>query len=319
MPFTKTTEILKDASDKKYAVGAFNLCGLDQSPALIREAEKIGSSILITIPAVIEPYVDFGDLGVVTKFAAELSSIPVGLHLSHGMDIETVQRAIASGFTSVMFDGSKLPLEENIKQTKIAVDIGHTNGVAVEGELGALGTSSDLMTDPELAERYVRETGVDILAIAIGNAHGYYKGTPKLDFQRLEAIKKAISFRDDVYLTLHGGTGIPEADMKKAVAGGITKICIYTEMCGMGKDRALEYLARTPDYSGNYDVPELIKRITGGFVDIAREFMIMFGSASKFESGSSTVFPDSKPNLRPEDLKKIVTNVVNALAKEQDS
>lgn len=281
MPFTSTIAILRDARDRKYAVGAFNLCSLDQTTAIINEAEKIGSPLLITIPGVIEPYVEFGGLGKITRHAAERVSVPVGLHLSHGMDFEAVQRAIDAGFTSVMFDGSKLPFEENIKLTKEAVRMGHDRGVAVEGELGSLGDSADLMTDPDLAAQYVEETGVDILAVAIGNAHGFYKGTPKLDFDRLAGIRNAITSKKEVFITLHGGTGIPEHDMKRSITEGITKICIYTEMCNASKNNALAYLAKHPEYAGNYDVPNLIKEISAGFSKVALDFMEMFGSKGR--------------------------------------
>ncbi len=308
MSFTDTREILQDAADRRYAVGAFNICSLDQSSALINMAVSIGSAILVTIPAVIEPYVDFAELGAVTKCAAEKASVPVGLHLSHGTDFGSVERAIDAGFTSVMFDGSKLPLEENIRLTREAVRMGHSRNVAVEGELGSLGGSADMMTDPDSASQYVKETDIDILAVAIGNAHGFYKGTPKLDFERLVHIRNAISSRKNVFLTLHGGTGIPDHDMKMAISEGITKICIYTEMCNAGKNNAMAYLAGNPEYQGNYDVPELIKGISSGFADTARSFMEIFSSKGK--SGGSGVSTDQ---LDIEEIKSIIHAVINNL------
>ena len=312
MPYSNSIDILRTARDNRFAVGAFNVCSLDQTRDLIKLAEGEGSSILITIPGIIEPYLDFGELTTVTRYLGELCTVPVGLHLSHGMDLATVERAVDEGFTSVMFDGSKLPLEENISMTRQAVDIGHNKGVAVEGELGSLGGSEDLMTDPEVAERYVKETNIDILAVAIGNAHGFYKGTPKLDYTRLGKIKDALKFKKDIFLTLHGGTGIPDDDMKKAISGGITKICIYTEMCNESKENAMDYLARNPEYAGNFDLPELFKIIAAGSSKITKQFMDIFGSSGKYKF-QQTDRGINNIGINEEEVRMITKKVVEAM------
>ena len=294
MPFVKTLDILKKCSDEQFAVGAFNINGLDQPQALIKRAEELKSPLLITLPGVIEPYVDMQQLGAVTRLAAEKASVPVGLHLSHGMDLGVFERALKAGFTSVMFDGSKLPYEENVRRTKEAAVMGHSYGAAVEGELGALpgaseggasvAATADMMTDPALAKDYVERTGVDILAVAIGNAHGFYKGKPSLDFHRLEQIRYGL-MKYDVYLTLHGGTGIPEDHVRRAIGMGIVKICIYTEMCGEGKKNAKKYLEEKPDYQGNFDVPDLISEINRGFADAMEASVRMFLSTGRVHPG----------------------------------
>lgn len=312
MSYSNSIDILRTARDKGFAVGAFNVCSLDQTRGLIKLAEEAGSSILITIPGVMEPYLDFGELAEITRYLGELCTVPVGLHLSHGMNLAIVERAVDEGFTSVMFDGSGLTLEENIKMTRQAVEIGHNKGVAVEGELGALGDSEDMMTDPEMAGTYVKETGIDILAVAIGNAHGFYKGTPKLDFGRLDRIRGSLRFKKDIFLTLHGGTGIPDNDMKKAISGGITKICIYTEMCNAGKENAMDYLARTPEYSGNFDLPDLFKAIVSGSSAIAKHFMDIFGSTGKFRFNQGDR-KQSDAGLNKEDIEIITEKVIKAL------
>ncbi len=296
MPFVKTLDILNKCEREQFAVGAFNVNGLDQVQALIKRAGELKSPILITLPGVIEPYVDLAQIGAVTRLAAEKAEIPVGLHLSHGMDLGVFERALKAGFTSVMFDGSKLAYEENVKQTKIAAEMGHSYGAAVEGELGALPGASeggaavaagdDMMTDPALAKDYVERTGVDILAVAIGNAHGLYKGKPSLDFQRLEQIHYGL-MKYDVYLTLHGGTGIPEDHVRRAIGMGIVKICIYTEMCVEGKNNAKEYVEQKPDYQGNFDIPELIGAINKGFMDAAEQSMKMFLSTGRVHTGEN--------------------------------
>jgi len=313
LSYSSSIDILRAARDRGFSVGAFNVCSLDQTRGLIKIAEEIGSSILITIPGVIEPYLDFGELAKITKYLGELCTVPVGLHLSHGMDLDTVERAVDEGFTSVMFDGSRLPLEENIKKTSEAVKIGHSRGAAVEGELGALGGSEDLMTDPEMAERYVKETNIDILAVAIGNAHGFYKGTPKLDFERLEKIRDALKFKKDIFLTLHGGTGIPDDDMKKAVSNGITKICIYTEMCNESKNDAMDYLARNPEYMGNFDLPDLFKKMVSGSSRIAKHFMDVFGSTGKYRFQQENIQINDIVELDQEDIEMITKKVLQAL------
>ena len=293
MALVNTMDILRSCKTHKYAVGAFNINSLDQPKALIDRAGRLASPIMLVIPGIIEKYVDFDDFSAVAARAARHSEAPVALHLSHGTDLEQVRRACEAGFTSAMFDGSKLPFEENIAQTKLAVEIGHEHGCAVEGELGAIGSSfasvAESLTDPMLAKEFVSRTGVDILAVSIGNAHGFYKGAPKLDFAQLEAIEKALSGNSaECCLTLHGGTGIPPGDIKRAIALGITKICIYTEMCAEGKIRAKGYIDGHPEYAGNYDVPELLAALTGGFADVMQSCAEAFMSVGRADAVACT-------------------------------
>lgn len=284
MAIVKTKELLKRAQEGKYALGAFNINSLDQPRALIQRAAELKSPLIMVVPGIIEPYVPFDEFVAVTTFAAKKYDVPVGIHLSHGGDLTICERALSAGFTSVMYDGSKLSYEENVKNTKLAVDMGHLYQADVEGELGALGSSfadvSESMTDPKLARDYVDQTKVDILAVSIGNAHGFYKGTPKVDLNRLKDIRNALE-GTECFLTLHGGTGIPEETVKESIAEGITKICIYTEMCNVGKNNAIKYCQENPQYKGNYDVPELLKSVSNGFADAAQECMEMFLSTGK--------------------------------------
>lgn len=284
MPLCKTLEILQDCERRGYAVGAFNINGLDQPQHLIKQAEKLGSPIIMVEPGVMEPYVNFEDFALVTARAAKKANVPVGIHLSHGLDLEQVERACKAGFTSVMYDGSKLPYEENVRNTRIAVEIGHKFGAAVEGELGALGSSfvdiKETMTDPDQARDFVARTGIDILAVSVGNAHGFYKGTPQLDFQRLAEIRRALTAYN-CYLTLHGGTGIPADHIQRSIQLGISKVCIYTEMCHVGKKNVKEYIQQNPEYKGNFDIPEMIKSVMDGFASAEAECMDMFLSTGK--------------------------------------
>ena len=300
MAFVKTLDILKHCAAEKYIVGAFNLNGLDQPEALIKRAEELGAPLLITEPGVIEPYVSFEQMAEVTRLAARNRHVPVGLHLSHG-DFGAVERAAKAGFTSVMYDGSKLDYEENIRTTREAVKLGHSYGVAVEGELGALAAAAaggaalapttDTMTDPMLAKDYVKRTGVDILAVSIGNAHGLYRGKPSLDFQRLEQIYSELK-PQDVYLTLHGGTGIPEDHIKRSMGMGIVKVCIYTDMCVAGKKNAKEYVKQKPDYQGNFDICDMIGEINKGFVDAMEVCMRTFSGVGRIRGNEAMLSAD---------------------------
>ncbi len=287
MPLVKTTDMLAACLKGKYAVGAFNINGLDQPKALIEAAEKIKSPLIVVEPGVIEKYVNFEDFALVTRRAARDAGVPVSIHLSHGLSLEQCERAVLAGFTSVMYDGSKLSFEENIENTKKAVEFGHKHGCAVEGELGALGSSfvdiTETMTDPEKAREFVERTGVDILAVSIGNSHGFYKGTPHLDFERLAEIRKAIE-PYPCYLTLHGGSGISEDHFKKAIAEGIVKVCIYTEMCSEGRANAIRWYAEHPDYTGNYDTCDMTAEILKGFVAYETKCAEMFESAGRDET-----------------------------------
>jgi len=284
MPLVRTQDLLRDCAARKYAVGAFNCNSLDQPKALIAKAEELQAPLIIVEPGVIEPYVDFNDFAMVTARAAKDASVPVSIHLSHGLDIEQFERACKAGFNSVMYDGSKFPFEENVEKTRAAVEIGHKYGAAVEGELGALGSSfvdiSETMTDPEKAREFVGKTGVDILAVSIGNSHGFYKGTPHLDFERLAKIREAIADFDCV-LTLHGGSGISAEHFARAIEEGMTKICIYTEMCSIARQNAVKWYEDNPKYTGNYDTCEMIKATLAGFQQYEEECIKMFGSAGK--------------------------------------
>lgn len=315
MPVVSTLDILREARAGKYGVGAYNVLSLDQAASIIRLSDKMKAPVLITVPAVLEQYASFSDIGAVVREVAGKASIPVGIHLSHGKDLATLKRCIDAGFTSVMIDGSSLPFGDNVKLTSEGVQLCHKSGVACEGELGAVGSTTgevkSTMTDPEEARRYVEATGVDIFAVSIGNAHGFYKGVPKLDFTRFNQIKDALSHKSNVYFTLHGGTGISPDDLKKLIAQGCPKICIYTEMCGVGKEKAFDYLARHPEYGGTVDVPELFKAILGGFLEVVKEDIEIFGSANKVTQNPQ---PLSSGSINAGTIEEIVKKVMQGLS-----
>ena len=239
------------AETGNYALGMFNIISLEYAEAVVRAAERVNLPVILGFPEAFFKYHDVEMMGPMLVRFAECAKVPCVVHIDHGVDYHLLMKAIKYGFTSIMFDGSALPHDENIQQTAEIVKVAHAFGVSVEGEIGYLGfeegadedptakTSLDRvnalhLTNPEEARHFAEVTGVDALAIAIGNMHGHYRGEPKLDFERLEAIKKATPCA----LVLHGGSGISDADFVKAIRRGIRKVNIYTAM----NDYALKFL-----------------------------------------------------------------------------
>lgn len=231
---TSTKEILAAAQLRKYAVAAFNVYNLETLQAAIRVAEKENHPVIIALGERYFDTVDVEGFAALTKALAEKASIPVALHLDHAYQKESIVRAIDCGFTSVMYDGSKFSLEENIQYTKEIVEIAHKAGVSVEAEIGSVarGDFSDeeegegTLTDPVSAKKFVDETGVDFLAASIGTVHGMYKGEPNINLGLLEEIQHAVQ----IPLVLHGGSGTPDSIMTQAVAKGICKVNVNTEV-----------------------------------------------------------------------------------------
>lgn len=224
--------MIKKAREGGYAVPAFNAENMEMVQAIISAAEQAKSPVMIqtTMPTV--KYITEPLAHAMVQTAAEAAGVPVALHLDHCTSFDGVMRALRYGYTSVMFDGSKLPFEENAKLTKAVVDAARPMGVTVEAELGTVGGKEDnvsagiIYTDVGEAKKFAEYTGVDILAIAIGTAHGFYKGEPKLDFDRIAAIRNTI----DAPLVLHGGSGVPTESVKKAISLGMSKVNFATEL-----------------------------------------------------------------------------------------
>jgi fructose-bisphosphate aldolase, class II len=230
-------ELYAKAREGKYAIGAFNTSMLEVSRAIIMAAQELKAPVIIETS---EGEIDFLTPEIAAaevKALAEQVDVPVVLHVDHGKHYELIEKAIRSGYTSVHVDGSSLPYEENAELTKHVVELAHRNNLLVEGEIGHIAGASeahdqeikiprDTLTEPDEARRFVKETGVDVLAVAIGNIHGVYKNTPNLDFLRLKRIAAGV----DTYFSLHGGSGIPEVQIKKAISLGITKINVSTEL-----------------------------------------------------------------------------------------
>lgn len=242
-------EILDDAHKNGYAVGAFNVVNMEMLQAVVNAAEEEKAPVFVQTTEGALSYAGYEYLSAMITYAANSVSVPVAFHLDHGGSFETAVRCIRNGWTSVMIDGSHFPLEGNIEVTKKVVEAAHFCGVSVEAELGRLGGIEDnisvdekdaMFTDPKEARRFVDETGVDYLAIAIGTAHGKYKGTPKLDFDRLDTIKKDLNMP----IVLHGASGVGSDDIKKAVSLGVNKINIDTELRCAYTDEIREIFAK---------------------------------------------------------------------------
>lgn len=234
MGFASFGSWLRDGLNRGYAVAQININNLEFVQAIIEAAEEEKAPVILGASEGALKYMGIDYATAICRAAAERATVPVMLHLDHGPNLEWVLKAIRYGFSSVMIDASHLPLEDNIALTKTVVELCHPLGIEVEAELGRItGTDDDLTVDERLATlcppadalQFVEETHVDALAAAVGSAHGHYKGTPQLDFERLAEIREATG----VPLVLHGGSGIPDGDVQKAIGLGIAKMNINTD------------------------------------------------------------------------------------------
>ena len=227
--------LLSAAYHSQSAVAALNFYNAETLLAHVRAANSACASIILQTTESTINYLGLGLIVAMARAAADQMEKPVALHLDHGGSYELAARCIEAGYTSVMFDGSILSFSENCGQTRRVVELAHAHGVSVEGELGHVAHNDEATTDDmagfytraEDASRFVAETGVDALAVAIGTAHGFYKGEVRLDFDRLTQIREAVG---ETALVLHGGSGVPEELLRQAIAHGISKINFGTEL-----------------------------------------------------------------------------------------
>ena len=235
-------EVLKKAQNEKYAVGLFNTTDTDMLQAVIEAAEESNSPVILGTAEVLLPY---GELKLIVPSviaAAKRAKVPVVVHYDHGLTFDRCIEALKLGFSSIMFDGSAKPYEQNIAETREMVKIAHAFGATVEGEIGHVGEAAkednlltDMYTTPEEAKAYLDATGVDALAVAIGSAHGVYKKKPMLNIERLKEISGEVK----VPLVLHGGSGLSDDDFKNTIRNGIAKVNIFTDLCLAG-ERAMK-------------------------------------------------------------------------------
>ena len=255
MAYVTTKELLADAVSHRYAVGAFNCENLEMAMAIVAAGEACRAPLIIqTTPSTVN-YASVGLFAAMVRELAENAKIPVALHLDHGSSYELCEAALDAGYSSVMIDGSKESLEDNIALTKRVVSLASEKGIPVEAELGTVGGKEDstfssgtAYTDPDDALRFVRETGCSSLAVGIGTAHGIYKGTPVLDTGRLSLIKdKLVSAGCELPLVLHGASGLSEKAIRECIARGIAKVNFATELRQAYTEGVKEYLLSDPD------------------------------------------------------------------------
>lgn len=234
MALVTTKQLLLDAQKGGYAVGAFNVENMEMVQAVVAAAEELSSPVIMqTTPSTVK-YANLNYFYENVKVAAQESSVPVVIHLDHGNSFELAMQAYRTGYTSIMIDGSHEGFEDNIALTSAVVKACHPGEVPIEAELGKVGGKEDDLdggegdpyTNPQEAAEFVERTGIDSLAVAIGTAHGVYKGVPKLDFSRLSEIRKAVS----IPLVLHGTSGVPDEDVAECIKRGICKVNYATDL-----------------------------------------------------------------------------------------
>ena len=279
-----TVKTLLAAADKGgYGVGAFNCNNMEIVQAIVEAAQKEKAPVIIQASQGAIKYAGLDFVVALCNAASKSASVPIALHLDHGSDMTQVIRCIAGGFTSVMYDGSAKPFEENVALTQKVVEIATAAGVSTEAELGKLGGIEEhvnvsekdaMMTDPEEARRFVEATGVESLAVAIGTAHGQYKLPPKLDFERLKKIKALVS----VPIVLHGSSGIPAEDLRTAISLGVRKVNIDTNIREAFCYTLREEFNKQP---GEIDPRKLLIPARAAMVEVVREKIQIFGSSGK--------------------------------------
>jgi len=232
-------EILKIADERNIAIGSFNTPNLESLQAVISAAEELNQPVIIMHAQIHEEMglCAMDEIAPIMVMFAKKAKVPVCVHLDHGTDTDYVIRGLELGFTSVMYDGSTLDTEENIKNTIFTVKKASALGVSVEAEIGSMGAregggagDASIYTDPDAAKMFVEKTGIDDLACAFGTAHGFYSSTPKLDFERLSKINSLI----DVPIVMHGGSGVSNEDYREVISRGVRKVNYYTYMAKAG-------------------------------------------------------------------------------------
>lgn len=284
MGLVSVAELLHKAQKEHYAVGAFNCNNMEIVQAIVAAAEAERAPVIIQASQGAIKYAGIEYIAAMTKLAAEKATVPVALHLDHGTSFNQVMQCIRNGFSSVMIDGSKLPLEENIALTQKVLEVARPLGVSVEAELGKIGGTEDditvsereaLFTEPAEAEKFVKATGVDSLAIAIGTAHGQYKGIPKLDFQRLTQIVKLIPATP---IVLHGSSGVPDEAIREAISLGVCKVNIDTNIREAFVMAARQVLDKDPK---EIDPRKMLAPARDAATAVIREKIRVFGSNGK--------------------------------------
>lgn len=283
MPLVSMNHFLPRAKKEGFAVGQFNINNLEYVQAITAAAQEERSPIIFGASEGAIRYIGLNNVVALARVAAEESGLPIALHLDHGSSFEMVMKCIRAGFSSVMFDGSHYPLEENIRLTKKVVEAAHAVGVSVEGELGTIGGVEDdldvaeedaTLANPKDAIRFWEETRVDAMAIAVGTAHGMYKGIPKIRYDIIEEVSKQI----EAPIVLHGGSGVPDESIQKAISLGVGKINVNTENQVASTQVVRELLGKNPDM---IDPRKYLGPAREAIKEVVKGKMRLFGSSGK--------------------------------------
>lgn len=274
MALVKMKDLLRRAEEKNIGCGAFSVGNMEMVRGAIRAAEELDTPIILQIAEVRLKNSPLHLMGPMMVQAAKEAKVDVAVHLDHGLTFETVDKALELGFTSVMLDASTLPFEENIARVKAVVEKARKYGATVEAELGLVGGSEDgscdhgiRCTDPDDAVVYARETGIDALAVAIGNAHGNYPVAPTLAFDVLEKIHERV----DIPLVLHGGSGITDKDFQRAISLGIRKVNIATASFNSLTAHVEKYMEST-DKHNFFDLNEAM--VQGTYENVKKHILV---------------------------------------------
>ena len=246
-------EIMKIAEEKNIAIGSFNASGLEAIEAELAAAEELNLPVIIQFAQCHEPWIPLTTIGPIMVDMAQKAKVPVCVHLDHGETLDYLQTALDLGFTGIMYDGSVLPYEENLANTRKAVEMAGKYGASVEAELGSMGKresgagdegagvndDTKIYTDPDLAASFVRDTGIDALACSFGTTHGIYLTEPRLDF---DVVKNVRAKCNNIPVVMHGGSGVSTEDYYKAVEAGVRKINYFTYMDKAGGVAVADYL-----------------------------------------------------------------------------
>jgi fructose-bisphosphate aldolase class II len=274
---------LPKAKERKFAVGQFNMNNLEFAQAIMEAAIELRSPFIYGVSEGALKYMGIEFTVAIAEAAAKKSGLPIALHLDHGSSFDIAMKCIRAGFSSIMFDGSHYGLEENIRLTKEIVKAAHAMGVSVEGELGTIGgVEDDISVDeaeaalakPEEAIRFYEETGVDCLAIAVGTAHGMYKGEVKIRYDIIEAVASKIP----VPIVLHGGSGVPDDAIRRAIECGVGKINVNTESQVACTNAIREILAKDAKV---YDPRKYLGPARNAMIEVVKSKMQLFGSVNQ--------------------------------------
>ena len=334
MPLVSMLDLLRPAHQRGYAVGAFDIPTLEFLEGIVQAAETLNSPAILAVAEVHYEFLDIRNISHIIRKVAERSPIPMALHLDHGLSFETVVGAVQHGFTSVMIDASAEPYEKNVEMTREVVRVAHAAGCTVEAELGHVGgqeqgqttesvADRSLFTDVEQAVEFVRRTGCDCLAVAIGSVHGRYKGAPQLDFDRLRQLRQAL----DVPLVLHGGSGISDEDFRRLAREGVSKVNIYTQMTEDASARIKKMIHDDPEI---ISVPHMMVEARKAVQEAVMSKMRVFGSQAQcvFQDVQCTVprgpysqeaAPAPEPstsNMNEDDVVRVVSTVIARTLKE---